>query len=856
MEENNKQNQRKIETVSVETEMQKSFIDYAMSVIVSRAIPDARDGLKPIHRRILFAMSEIDLWSNKAYKKSAKVVGEVLAKYHPHGDQAAYEALVRMAQKFSLRYPLIDGQGNFGSIDGDRAAAMRYTETRLQKISELMLQDIDKGTVDFIPNYDESEEEPVVLPNKLPNLLINGSVGIAVGMATSIPPHNLKEIIDATIFIAKRFQENNDLDIEKIDIEDLFAFVKGPDFPTGGLILNPSEIKEAYRTGRGRAIIRSKVEIYENDEKGINELVVKEIPYAVNKSSLVQKIVEVAKKKIVDSIVNVSDQSNREGIRIVIKLKKHVDAKSELNKLFKHTPLQTSFSINLLALDGNFPRVLNLKEALGIFLKHQVDVLIRKTNFLLKKAEERIHVLLGLEIALKNIDEIIKVIKASPSRKEALVLLQKNFELTKIQADAILEMKLSRLTALEIEKLQKEINALEEEIKKHKELLESHELRLDHIISYLKEILEKFSDERRSEVSGYDIFDLDEIAFIEQKDVVVTMTETGYLKRVPIDEYHTQNRGGMGSKSIKTKEDDNVKLLLVSNTHSNLLMFTNFGRVYKLPTYKIMEASKNSKGKPIVNYIEKENMQPNEHISFILKEENIKTDELLFFTKKGIIKKINLDEFSNVNKNGKKAITLKEDDSLVGVLTARKGEYDIVIGSSQGKVVKFSSNDVRSLSRTSQGMRGITLNEGFEVVGFATTNTGQTVFSLSEKGFGKLTNIEEYRTTKRGAKGSFTQNTKKAGKLITLKVVNGNEDLIVITNKGTTIRISLDQVNKTSRATKGVKIVTLKDNEFISKATIIPNIVDDEIETEVIRENDNSFVEKNIEDKNEDKNSN
>ncbi len=815
-----------ITDIKIEKEMETSFIDYAMSVIISRAIPDARDGLKPIHRRILYAMSELDLVYNKPFKKSAKVVGDVIAKYHPHGDQAAYESMVRMAQTFSLRYPLIDGQGNFGSIDGDSAAAMRYTEARLKKISNYLLPDIDKNTVDFMENYDGSEQEPTVLSNKIPNLLLNGSTGIAVGMATSIPPHNLVEVTDAIIFVSERLKKN-----EEYSIDDLFAFIKGPDFPTGGIILNPTELKNAYLTGRGRAIIRSKVEIIENDNKG-DEIIVKEIPYMVNKSSLIQRIVDAAKKGTITSISNVSDESNREGIRIVIKLKKGYDVHSELNKLYKNTPLQTTFSLNLLALDGNFPKVLNIKQLVDIFIRHQIDILIRKTNFLLDKAEARIHILHGLQIALKNIDEVIEIIKKSETRKDALSKLISNFNLTEVQADAILEMKLSRLTALETEKLKKEVSDLEIEIEGHKRLLSEKTLQYDEVIKDMEELQNQFKDDRRTVINDIDILDMDEIDFIEQKDVVITMTETGYLKRIPVDEYRLQNRGGKGQKTITTKENDNVKIVLVSNTHSNLLLFSNKGKVYRLPTYKIIEASKISKGKPIVNYLDENALSKDETIEVIIKQEFLVDDQLLFFTKKGIVKKTMSSEYENINRGGKIAIKLDEDDELISVISAPNSEvvdYEILIGTNESKMVKFNANSIRPISRVSRGVKGVNVTSPNFVVGGAISTLGSKVFTLSENGFGKMTAIDNFRTTNRGAKGTIAQNSKKAGNLVILKTVIGTEDLLVITNKGTTIRISLSSVSEISRNSKGVKIVDLKENEQISKAIIIDSF-DNEIE--------------------------
>ncbi len=812
-----------IENVAIENEMKNSFIDYSMSVIVSRAIPDARDGLKPIHRRILYAMNELEMTHSKAYKKSAKVVGEVLAKYHPHGDQAAYDSLVRMAQTFSLRYPLIDGQGNFGSIDGDSAAAMRYTESRLQKISDFMLQDINKDTVDFVPNYDASEKEPVVLPNKLPNLLINGSTGIAVGMATSIPPHNLAEVIDALIFISKKHQNK-----ETYEPEEIFNYIKGPDFPTGGIILNPTELKRSYLKGRGRVVLRSKTELLFDEDKNVGTIIVKEIPYMVNKSNLVRKIIEAAKSKKVDSIANVSDESNRMGMRIVIKLKRGYNPDIELNKLLKATPLQTTFSINLLALDGMFPRVLSLDEMLNIFLNHQKDILIRKTNFQLNRAKKRIHILEGLRIALESIDRVIEIIKASSSNADAIANLMKEFPLSEEQSDAILQMKLSRLTGLETQKLLDEINDLKEQIRVFNEILESERVQFDYIIKDLETIRNKFEDERRTVINQEDILEMNDIDFIEQKDVIITMTEGGYIKLLQVDEYRTQRRGGMGAKSISTKTDDQVKNLLVSNTHSDLFMFTNLGRVYRIKTFQLPEGSKISKGVPIQNIIK--DLKPDEKVENILQVKSYQDLELLFFTKNGIIKKTLMSEFENINRNGKIAIKLDEGDELVGVLSVwSKAEYDIVIGSSEGKMIRFASDQIKPISRTARGVKGIKLSPGHHVVGFSTSMHGQSVLSLSEQGFGKISDLELFRQTSRASKGTIAQN-KKAGDLVVLTVTKGDEDLLIITNKGTTIRINLSEIRATSRNTKGVTMVSLKPNEQIAKCTLIENLFDDKLE--------------------------
>ncbi len=808
MEENKNKN---ITDISISNEMESSFIDYAMSVIVSRAIPDSRDGLKPVHRRILYAMNGLEMTHNKSFKKSARAVGEVIAKYHPHGDSAVYDSMVRMAQPFSLRYPLILGQGNFGSIDGDSAAAMRYTEAKLMKISSLMLEDINKNTVDFQDNYDGSEIEPKVLPGKIPNLLLNGTTGIAVGMATSIPPHNLNELINASIALA------NNPDLE---VNDLLEYVEGPDFPTGGLIVNKNELYKAYSTGNGRVVIRSKVDIEFDDKNNYGRLIVREIPYMVNKSSLVLKIAQLVKSKTIDSISDITDESNRKGIRVVIKLKKGFIPEVELNKLFKLTQLQSTFSVNILALVNERPKVLNLKDSIQIYIDHQIDVLVRKTKYSLKKAEEKKHILEGLKIALDNIDEVIEIIRSSADNKIASDRLMERFKLSEIQVKAILEMRLQRLTGLERDNLDKEINALIELINDLNDILNSSERRTKEIVSMMEKIKETYGDERRTEISATLIGNIEDEDLIPQEDIIVTLSKEGYIKRIPVDEYRVQNRGGVGSSGVKTKEEDDIANILFTNTHTDLLFFTSYGKVYRIRAHQLPNLTKQSKGIPIINIIQ---IEKEEKIKSIIEiSEYNEENSIVFATRKGIVKKTLLSEFERVNKNGKRALTLREDDELIGVSKIEnvKGT-EILLGNSNGKANRFNSDKIRNMGRTATGVKGMEVSGDEEIIGFSTSENGDYVLSLSENGFGKLTKIDDYRITNRGGKGVKTINTTKAGKLVGLTSVSLNEELMIVTNKGTIIRIPIDQISTSGRDTKGVKIVKLKDKEFITSLTII-----------------------------------
>ena len=802
-------NKNNITTIPISQEMESSFLDYAMSVIVSRAIPDARDGMKPVHRRILFSMETLEMYHNKAFKKSARVIGELIAKFHPHGDAAGYESLVRMAQPFSLRYPLVWGQGNFGSIDGDSAAAMRYTEAKLTKIASLMLEDIKKNTVDFQENYDGSEIEPKVLPGKIPNLLLNGSTGIAVGMATSIPPHNITETFNAAIALAK----NPDM-----QIPELMEFIKGPDFPTAGIIINKDELLNAYSTGRGRVITRGRAEIEFNEDNNKSKIIITEIPYMLNKSNLILKIVELAKNKSIESISDIKDESNRDGIRISIKLKRGYIPEVELNKLYKMSPLQSSFAINLLALVNNRPVLLNLKTALEVYNNHQIDVLVRKTKYLLKKATQRKHILEGLDIALKNINKIIKLIKESKNNSVAIATLRKEFNLSEIQAKSILDMKLQRLTGLEIKNLAIEIEKLAKEIKQHQELLLSKDKQIDSIVIMMREILEKFGDDRITAISEDSIFDINNEDLIPKEEVAIIFSNTGYIKRIPIKNYRIQGRGGKGSRSATTNKNDYIKHFEVANTHTDIIFITSLGRAFKLRAHQIPDLSKTAKGIPIINLID---LKKDEKVINLVSVDNYECIDFFFVTKKGIVKKTFGKEFKRVNKNGKKAITLKDRDELIGMFVINSEQNNqILIGNKSGKAIRFNSDDIRFSGRTASGVKGMNIDGG-EVVGYAFGTEKSLILSVSELGFGKLTPLSDYRLTKRAGKGVMSLNTQKAGNLVCLHAVKGDEDLIVASDKGTVLRTNLSFISQVSRNTKGVRIIRPKDGEIIASVAAV-----------------------------------
>ncbi len=801
----------KILNKNIVDEMKNSFIDYAMSVIVSRALPDARDGFKPVHRRIIYAMNELGMTHDKAHKKSARVVGEVIAKYHPHGDQAAYNTLVRMAQDFSLRYPLVDGHGNFGSVDGDGAAAMRYTESRMSKIANLLISDINKNTVDFVENYDGAEHEPTVLPSRIPNLLINGSSGIAVGMATSIPPHNLNEVISGLIALAKN---------PEITIEELCEFIKGPDFPSSGIILGDKGIKEAYATGRGAIMVRSRTRI-ETLANGKQRIIVTEVPYMVNKAMLVEKIANLAKNKIVDGITDLRDESNLKGIRVVIEVRRDVIAEIILNKLFKLTSLQTSFNINMLALVNGRPEVLNLKKSLSVYLNHRKTVLVRKISFDLAKSRKRCEILEGLTIALKDIDAIIKLIKSAKSSEEAIKNLIAIYNLSSNQAKAVLEMRLQRLTGLERNKIELELNKLWDFINKYEDILSSDFKITEEIIKDLTTIKHDFGDERRSEIITGDIHNIDDEELIPKESVVISLSNKGYIKRLPIHEYRIQNRGGTGSKGI-TLLEDNVSSLLITHTHSDLLLFSNLGRVYRLRAYQIPQASKQAKGIPVINILPI-SKSLNEKITVLLRLDDYDEGSIMFVTKKGIVKKTLKSEFSNINKNGKIAISLDSDDGLMFVKDV-DSNTEIIIGATNGKVARFEANVIRNTGRSSRGVIGMRIAEKAEVIGCSTSLEGNKVLAIGAYGFGKITDIQSYRMTNRGSKGVQTINVSKAGQLICLKAITGNEDILIITKKGIVIRISASQIKETvSRSSKGVRIIKLRDNDEISSIAMFKN---------------------------------
>ena len=808
----------KVVDVNVEGEIKKSFIAYAMAVNVSRAIPDVRDGLKPVHRRILYDMyNELSLTSDKPYRKCALIVGDVLGKFHPHGDVSVYDALVRLAQDFSIRCTLVDGHGNFGSVDGDPPAAYRYTEARLSKIAVEMLRDIEKKTVDFYPNFDDTREQPVVLPSRYPNLLVNGSDGIAVGMATSIPPHNLGEVIDGTIAL---------LDNPDMDIDELIEYIPAPDYPTGALIMGRSGIKKAYKTGKGNAIIRSRTEI-EEMHSGKSRIIVTEIPYQVNKAKLIESIAELVKQKRIEGISDVHEQSDRDGMRIVIEVKKDVSPQVVLNLLFKHTQMQISNPMIMLALVDGTPKMLNLKEILEAYIKHQKDVVTRRTKFDLEKAQEREHILIGLVKALANIDEVVELLKKSRDRADAVVNLTERFELSEKQANAILDMRLQRLTSLEVEKLQAELAELEKLIADLKDILANPARVVEIIKNEMGEIRDKYADKRRSEIS-IDYSDLDIEDLIEQEDIVVTVTHDGYIKRLAVDEYRTQRRGGVGVTALKTKEEDFVENVIATNTHVPLLFFSNKGKVYRIKGWQIPETGKNSKGRAMVNLL---TLDEGEKINAYVPMPADSTGYLTMATKGGLIKRTSVDEFIRINTNGKIAISLTEGDELIGVqLTS--GEDELLMASTGGKCIRFAESDVRATGRTSQGVRSIKMDAGEEVVDMTKVKDGVEVFTLTQKGYGKRSDISEYSLQGRAGKGVKAGNlTDKTGNIVNLKLVDpANDDIIIIADHGGTLRIHADEVSKMSRATQGVKVMRLKDESAqVVACAIVPRSEDEEV---------------------------
>jgi len=812
--------QQRIIPVNIETEMKKSFIDYAMSVIVDRALPDVRDGLKPVHRRILYAMYGLGFTPDKAYRKCATTVGEVLGKYHPHGDAAVYDSLVRMAQNFSLRYTQIDGHGNFGSIDGDPPAAMRYTEARLSKISMEMLRDINKDTVDFKPNFDEYHMEPVVLPSRFPNLLVNGSSGIAVGMATNIPPHNLVEVIDGVIKV---------IDDPNVTLDELMKIIKGPDFPTAGIIVGKQGIRDAYATGKGKIIVRA-VATIEQMPGNKQRIVVTELPYQVNKAKLIERIAELVKEKRIDSISDLRDESDKDGMRIVIELKKDANANVVLNQLYKNTQMQEAFNVNMVALVLNNekkfePRVLNLRQAIDYYIKHQEDVIVRRTKFDLDKAEARAHILEGLRIAIDNLDEVINIIRSSRNESDAKEALIQRFGFSEKQAQAIVDMRLGRLTALEREKIDNEYKELLKEIKYYKDVLANKSMVLDIIKKELEEIKQKYGDERRTKI----IPDEDEIEIedlIEVEENVVTLTHFGYIKRLPTSTYKIQKRGGKGVIGLSTREEDFVEQLFITSTHDYILFFTNKGKVYRLKTYEIPEAGRQAKGTAIVNLLQ---LDQNEKITTVIPISEYKEGLYLFMaTKHGIVKKTDLMEFDNIRKGGLTAVSLRENDELIDVRLT-DGTKNILLVTRNGMSIRFNEKDVRPLGRAAQGVKGITLEEDDEVVGMSADIENASVLVVTERGFGKRTELDEYKVQIRGGKGILTYRvTEKTGKVAGMKLVSEDDDVMMISSDGSIIRIKAKDISLLGRATQGVTLMRM--DEGVSVVSVARIVNDDEEE--------------------------
>jgi DNA gyrase subunit A len=809
----------KIIGIDIRDEMKKSYLDYAMSVIVSRALPDVRDGLKPVHRRILYAMSELGFTSDKQHRKSARIVGEVLGKYHPHGDSSVYNAMVRMAQDFSIRYMLVDGHGNFGSIDGDSAAAMRYTEARMTRLASELMKDIDKETVDYGTNFDETEKEPLVLPSRFPNLLVNGSNGIAVGLATSIPPHNLCEVIDGVIKM---------IDEPETDVEDLIEIIKGPDFPTGAEIMGMEAIKKAYRTGRGRVRVRSKSQI-EEIRKGKMAIIVTEIPYQVNKAKMIEGIADLVRNKKIDGITDLRDESNRNGIRVVIELRKDANPNVVLNKLYKHSQLEGTYSMIMIALVDNQPKVLNLHEILSHYINHQKEVETRRVQYDLKKAEHRAHILEGLRIAIDNIDEVIKTIRGSKNTSEAKAALMQKFDLSDIQAQAILDMRLQKLTGLEREKVETEYQQLMETIKELRAILADEGLLMEIIKEDLLRIRARYGDERRTEIS----FAIDEINIedmIEQEEVVVTLTHDGYVKRVSASTYQSQKRGGRGKQGMATKEEDFVEQIYTMSTHDTLLVFTSYGKMYRLKTYEIPDASRISKGTNIVNLIQ---LEPEETVTTMIPVEGFDTGYLVFATKRGTVKKTALSKLDSNRKSGLIAINLNIDDELIKIMETT-GDDELIIVSRKGKSIRFHENDVREMGRTATGVRGIQLDPDDEVVVMERVEEDANLLVVSEFGYGKQTPIEEYRVQTRGGKGIKTYNiTDKTGELIGAQIVHPGDEIMIINNIGVLIRLGVDDISTMGRSTSGVTLMKTKDDSMlVSLAKIHETDSEDDEENE------------------------
>jgi len=800
----------KVLPIKIEDEMRNSYIDYAMSVIVMRALPDVRDGLKPVHRRILYAMHEAGMASNKPYKKSARIVGEVLGKYHPHGDSSVYDAAVRMAQNFSTRYMMVDGHGNFGSVDGDSAAAMRYTEVRMARIAEEMLADIEKNTVDFVPNYDESLKEPSVLPAKVPNLLINGSSGIAVGMATNIPPHNLGEVVDGLVMM---------IDNPEVPINELMLAIKGPDFPTGALILGREGIYQAYTTGRGSVKMRAQARV-ENMSNGKQRIIVTEIPYQVNKARLIENIAELVREKTIEGITDLRDESDRKGMRIVIELRRDANADVVLNQLYKHTQMQDTFGVNMLALVNGHPKVLNLQQVLQYYLEHQKEVILRRTQFELDKARARAHILEGLKIALDHLDAVIATIRQSQTPEIARNALMDKFTLSEKQSQAILDMRLQRLTGLEREKIENEYKDILETIDWLESVLADGSKVMNIIKEELLDVKKRFGDERRTVITS-DVSKMNMEDLIAEEDIVITLTHQGYIKRLPVDTYRSQRRGGRGVNGMGTKEEDFVEHIFVATTHHNLLFFTSRGRMYRLKGYEIPEAGRTAKGTAIVNLLQ---VEKDEKITAVIPIKEFSAKRYLFMaTQKGTVKKSELMEFDTARKGGLIAINLDEDDDLIGVKLTN-GECDIIMGTREGKAIVFHEVDVRIMGRTAHGVRGITLDKSDQVVGMDVVKKDGEVLTITSEGYGKRTSASEYRITGRGGKGVINikpNSSEKLGCVIGIKVVSPGQELMLITSDGIVIRMEIDTISITSRSTQGVKVMrTDKDDQVVALAVV------------------------------------
>ncbi|WP_461810392.1 DNA gyrase subunit A [Faecalimonas sp.] len=798
----------KVHDVDLKKTMESSYIDYAMSVIASRALPDVRDGLKPVQRRILYSMIELNNGPDKPHRKCARIVGDTMGKYHPHGDSSIYGALVNMAQEWSTRYPLVDGHGNFGSVDGDGAAAMRYTEARLSKISMELTADINKDTVDFVPNFDETEKEPAVLPARFPNLLVNGTSGIAVGMATNIPPHNLKEIINAVVkIIDDQIEETGET-----TIEDILQIVKGPDFPTGATILGTRGIEEAYRTGRGKIRVRAVTDI-EPMQNGKSRIVVKELPYMVNKARLIEKIAELVRDKKIDGITDLSDQSNREGMRICIELRRDANANVILNQLYKHTQMQDTFGVIMLALVNNEPRVMNLLDMLKHYLKHQEEVVTRRTKYELNKAEERAHILQGLLIALDNIDEVIRIIRGSKTTQIAKEGLIAAFDLTEVQAQAIVDMRLRALTGLEREKLETEYKELMKKIEELKAILADRKLLLGVIKEEIVVIRDKYGDERRTTI-GFDEYDISMEDLIPKENVVITMTKLGYIKRMTVDTFKSQNRGGKGIKGMQTLEEDYIEDLFMTSTHHYVMFFTNKGRVYRLKAYEIPEASRTARGTAIINLLQ---LMSEEKITAIIPiKEYVQGEYLFMATKKGLVKKTPITDYANVRKTGLAAITLREEDELIEV-KATDNEKDIILVTKYGQCIRFNEKDVRSTGRTSMGVRGMNLGDRDEVVGMQLNTQGEHLLIVSEKGMGKRTEMTEFTSQNRGGKGvKCYKITEKTGNVVGVKAVSEENEIMIINTEGIIIRMECSSISVLGRITSGVKLINLHENEKVA----------------------------------------